>query len=154
MVQRIPGRGHPHLRVVSTSNVQDARPAPTGPRGRYDDLGDRRLAAVLAAEDTAVEHGLDPHGRSTCYVHRCWIHQCVGDPLHVLVVTGHRWCRRCECPVDVAVDETPPGAVHLYCPRCGQAGSAANRQVRQACRMSLAAMHGGDTPTLYQLPEA
>jgi hypothetical protein len=78
----------------------------------------------------------------------------VGHSLHVLVVTGHRWCRRCECPVDVAVDETPPGAVHLYCPRCGQADSAANREVRQACRTSLSAMHGGDTPTLYRLPDA
>ncbi|WP_284748700.1 hypothetical protein [Amycolatopsis sp. RTGN1] len=149
------GRSRPLLRVVdSPADVPEPRPATLGSRDRYADLDDRRLAAILAAEDTAEEHGLNPHTRSTCYVHRCWAHQCVGSPLHVLVVTGHRWCRRCECPVDVAVDETPPGAVHLYCPRCGQAGSAANREVRQACRTSLSAMHGGDTPTLYGLPDA
>lgn len=150
----VQGRSRPLLRVVvPPANVSEPRPAPSGSRDRYADLGDRRLAAILAAEDTAVEHGLNPHTRSTCPVHRCWAHQCVGDPLHVLVVTGHRWCRRCECPVDVAVDETPPGAVHLFCPRCGQAGSAANREVRQACRTSLAAMHGGHAPTLYGLPD-
>jgi len=150
------GRPRPLLRVVTPSDVPEARPAPAPGRGRdrYADLPDRRLAAILAAEDTAEEHGLSPHTRSTCYVHRCWTHQCVGDPLHVLIATGHRWCRRCECPVDVAVDETPPGAVHLFCPRCGQAGSAANRDVRQACRTSLAAMHGGDAPTLYGIPDA
>jgi len=149
------GRSRPLLRVVAApADVPEPRPAPIGSRDRYADLDDRRLAAILAAEDTAEEHGLNPHTRSTCYVHRCWAHQCVGNPLHVLVVTGHRWCRRCECPVDVAVDETAPGAVHLYCPRCGQAGSAANREVRQACRTSLSAMHGGDAPTLYRLPDA
>ncbi|HEY3471345.1 MAG TPA: hypothetical protein VGL47_39850 [Amycolatopsis sp.] len=148
------GRSRPLLRAVSPEDVPEPRPAPSRGRDRYADLDDRRLAAILAAEDTAVEHGLSPHTRSTCYVHRCWVHQCVGDPLHVIVVTGHRWCRRCELPVQVAVDETPPGAVHLFCPRCGQASSAANREVRQACRTSLAAMHGGDAPTLYRLPDA
>ncbi|MEV6872047.1 hypothetical protein [Amycolatopsis sp. NPDC051128] len=130
------------------------RQAPAAPRDRYAGLADRRLAAILAAEDTAEEYGLSPHTRSTCYVHRCWVHECVGDPLHVLVVTGHRWCRGCERPVEVAVDVTPPGAVHVFCPGCGQAGSAANREVRQACRTSLAAMHGGAAPALYRLPEA
>lgn len=149
-----PGRSRPLLRVVGPADVPAPRPAPIGSPDRYADLPDRRLAAILAAEDTAVEHGLNPHTRCTCPVHRCWAHQCVGDPLHVLVVTGHRWCRRCECPVDVAVDETPPGAVHLFCPRCGQAGSAANREVRQACRAGLAAMHGGATPAPYRVPDA
>jgi hypothetical protein len=149
------GRPRPLLRVVTPSDTPETRSAPSPVRGRdrYADLSDRRLAAILAAEDTAEEHGLSPHTRSTCYVHRRWAHQCVGDPLHILIATGHRWCRRCECPVDVAVDETPPGAVHLFCPRCGQAGSAANRDVRQACRTSLAAMHGGNAPTLYGIPD-
>lgn len=150
----MPGRSRPLLRVVSPEDVPEPRPAALGSGDRYADLPDRRLAAILAAEDTAEEHGLSPHARSTCYVHRCWVHQCVGEPLHVLIATGHRWCRRCECPVDVAVDETPPGAVHLFCPRCGQAGSAANRAVGQACRTSLSAMHGGDAPTLYRIPDA
>jgi hypothetical protein len=158
MVRSAPTQLRPRLRAVPVQDVADARPpeftpASGGPRNRYGDLADRRLAAILAAEDTAEEHGLSPHTRVTCYVHKTWLHQCVSEPVHILVVTGHRWCRRCECPVDVVVDETPPGAVHLYCPRCGQAGSAANRELRQACRSSLAAMHGGTAPTLYRVPD-
>ncbi len=141
------------LRLVSPERAAPVRLV-TGsrPRGRYDDLADRRLAAVLAAEDTAQEHGLSPHTRTTCYVHRCWIHQCVSDPLHVIVVTGHRWCRHCDRPVDVDVDESPDGSVELYCGQCGEPDSAANREVLYACRTSLAAMRGGDTPTLYSVP--
>lgn len=144
-------RTRPHLRIVSPEEVAPVRMV-TGiqPPGRYDDLADRRLAAILAAEDTAQEHGLSPHLRSTCYVHRCWIHQCVSDPAHVIVVTGHRWCRRCECPVDVDIDES--GSAELYCEHCGEPDSAANREVLSACRTSLAAMRGGDAPTLYSLP--
>ncbi len=141
------------LRLVCPEEVVLRRSAAgSRPRGRYDDLADRRLAAILAAEDTAQEHGLSPHTRTTCYVHRCWVHQCVSDPLHVIVVTGHRWCRRCECPVDVDVDESAPGSIRLSCDRCGEPDSAANREVLSSCRTSLAAMRGGDAPTLYSVP--
>jgi hypothetical protein len=143
-----------HLRLISSEDVIAARPKSGATRReRYDDLDDRLLAAILAAEDIAEEHGLSPHTRATCHFHQCWTHQCVSSPLHVLVVTGHRWCRRCECAVDVVVDETAPGALHLRCPRCGQADSAANRDVLRACRTSLAAMHGGDPGTLYPVPD-
>lgn len=151
MARRTPGR---LLRVVPPTTTCPVPVAPGRDRDRYGDLSDRRLAAILAAEDTAEEHGLSPHTRSTCYVHRCWIHQCVTDPLHVLMVTGHRWCRRCDCPVEVDVDDSDPGSVGLYCPGCGQPpDSTANRQVLYACRTSLAAMHGGASTTLYQVPD-
>ena len=84
--------------------------------------------------------GLDPHARVTCGLHRCWLHQCVAGPDHVIPVTGHRWCRPCRRPLDVFVDET---TARLFCPRCGTGtpDSAANRQVVRACRTSIAAMH-------------
>ncbi|HKN55321.1 MAG TPA: hypothetical protein VJX66_22690 [Amycolatopsis sp.] len=142
-------RGHSRPRLRAVPDDEPCRNS----RDRYANLPDRRLAAILAAEDTAEEHGLDPHVRSTCYVHRCWIHQCISDPLHALVVTGHRWCRSCDCPADVLVDEEAR-TVQLYCPACGREPvSAANRQVLYACRTSLAAMHGGDSPTLYAVPD-
>jgi hypothetical protein len=147
------------LRAVSADDAAD-RPvrarsrSKDRPEERYSDLHDRRLAAILAAEDTAEEHGLSPHTRSTCYVHRCWSHQCVSDPLHALVVTGHRWCRRCDHPVDVVLDE-PARSVELRCASCGlEPLSAANRQVLYACRTSLAAMYAGATPTLYAVPDS
>jgi len=116
-------------------------------RFRYADLADRRLAAVLTAEDTAEECGLNPHTRSTCYVHQSWIHQCINDPLHALTVTGHRWCRGCDQPVEVDVDEAAR-VVRLRC-ACGDGPrSAANRQVLYACRTSLAATYGGDSDPL------
>jgi len=151
MVPHAGPRSRTRLRLIPTEETSPARSA-TGsrPRGRYDDLTDRRLAAILAAEDTAQEHGLSPHARTACYVHRCWVHQCVSDPVHVIVATGHRWCRRCERRVDVDVDES--GSVELYCEGCGEPDSAANREVLSACRTSLAAMRGGDAPTLYSVP--
>lgn len=106
---------------------------------RYADLADHRLATALSTEDIAEERGLDPFERTTCYAHRRWLHQCVSSPLHVIRVSGHRWCRRCECAVDVAVDQLA-GDLVLTCPRCGQMPPGpANRQVVRACRASLAA---------------
>ncbi|GLZ33922.1 hypothetical protein Lesp02_61100 [Lentzea sp. NBRC 105346] len=103
------------------------------------------VVAVLAAEDLAEELGLDPHARITCAVHRCWLHQCVSAPDHVIAVTGHRWCRACARPLEVSVDETTTRSVHLYCPSCGGgADTIANRQLVRACRTSIAAMHGID----------
>ena len=104
------------------------------------EAGDTTLTAVLSAEDLAEELGLDPHARVTCGLHRCWLHQCVAGPDHVIPVTGHRWCRPCRRPLDVVVDET---TARLFCPRCGTGtpDSAANRQVVRACRTSIAAMH-------------
>lgn len=120
---------------------------------RYADLADRRLAAALATEDAAEETGLDPLERTTCHFHRRWLHHCVSSPLHVIVVTGHRWCRRCECAVDVAIDELT-GAVALTCPRCREMPpGGGNRQLVRCCRASLAAAHD-DPPTVRSLSEA
>lgn len=106
---------------------------------RYADLADHRLAAALSREDTAEDDGLNPFERTTCYTHRRWLHQCVSSSLHVVRVSGHRWGRRCEHPVTVAVDELA-GDLSLHCPRCGTAPSgAANRQLLRACRASMAA---------------
>jgi hypothetical protein len=106
---------------------------------RYTDLADQPLAAALSTEDDAEERGRDPFERTTCYADRRWLHQCVSSPLHVVRVSGHRWCRRCECAVTVAVDELA-GDLTLTCPRCGEMPSGpANRQVVRACRASLAA---------------
>ncbi|MPZ81800.1 MAG: hypothetical protein GEV28_15930 [Actinophytocola sp.] len=109
-------------------------------RERYADLTDLRLALALSTEDSAEEkNDLDPLERTTCYTHRRWPHHRDSSPLHVLVVTGHRWCRRCECAVSVAIDELV-GDVSLTCPKCGEMpASAANRQVIRCCRASLAA---------------
>ncbi|WP_410660418.1 hypothetical protein [Amycolatopsis sp. lyj-112] len=129
--------------------------APPSGRDRYLEIADRRLAAILAAEDVAEQHGMSAHTRTTCYVHRCWMHQCISDPLHVLVVTGHRWCRRCDRTVDVEVDETSPGSVELYCDGCGvPPDTVANREVLFACRTSLVAMLGGEASTLYVVPDS
>ena len=106
---------------------------------RYADLTDTRLAVALSTEDIAEEDGLDSFERTTCYTHRRWLHRCVSSPLHVVRVSGHRWCRRCECAVTVAVDELV-GDLTLTCPRCGQMpAGAANRQIVRSCRASLAA---------------
>lgn len=115
-----------------TRTVSDADP-------RYADLGDRRLAAALTTEDLAELDGLDPLERTTCWTHRRWLHQCISSPLHVIVVTGHRWCRDCSCAVNVAVDELV-GDLKLSCPRCDRMpNTRASRQIVRACRASLAA---------------
>lgn len=110
---------------------------------RYARIRDRRLATVLAAEDRAEEDGLDPLERITCRTHGRWIHECVSGQIHVIVVTGHRWCRTCACAVDVAVDHLT-GDVSVRCPRCGQKPEGrATRQIVRACRASLAAAQDG-----------
>ncbi|GAB2971291.1 hypothetical protein LWP59_15535 [Amycolatopsis acidiphila] len=109
---------------------------------RYADLRDRRLAARLAAEDAAEERGLDPFERITCRTHRNWLHHCVGADAHVILVTGHRWCRACERPVPVVVDELA-GQVLLRCPGCGRfPDSPANRLLVQVCARALAVAQG------------
>lgn len=107
---------------------------------RYAAVSDRALAAVLRAEDTAEEHhGLDPFERISCRLHRRWIHQCVHSSTHVVAITGHRWCRDCECAASVSVDELLGGVV-VRCTRCLRVpASAATRQLVRACRASLAA---------------
>jgi hypothetical protein len=114
---------------------------------RYADLRDLRLAVALSTEDALEEAGgLDPLERTTCYAHRRWLHDCVSSPLHVIIVTGHRWCRRCECAVNVAVDQLT-GGVTLTCPRCRRMPpGAANRQLVRCCRTSMAAAHDVDRP--------
>lgn len=111
---------------------------------RYADLRDRVLAEALAAEDAAERDDLDPLERLTCRTHRRWVHQCVHSAQHVIVVTGHRWCRDCEHPADVAVDELT-WAVSVSCPKCGLAPSGqATRQIVRTCRASMAAARGVD----------
>lgn len=105
----------------------------------YADLRDRRLAATLLQEDRAEDAGLDPLERITCRTHKRWLHRCIGSPVHVIVVTGHRWCRSCSAPASMACDELT-GAVHVTCTRCGQAPSGrATRQIIRTCTASIAA---------------
>lgn len=121
---------------------------------RYPDLRDRRLADTLISEDAAEEQeSLSPLARITCHLHRRWAHECIGSPQHVIAVTGHRWCHRCEAEVTVAVDELT-GSVTLTCRRCKQTPStAASRQIVRNCRASLAA--AGRTRTeLDELPDS
>lgn len=114
-----------HLRLVASNEAIDST-----------------VVSVLAAEDLAEELGLDPHARVTCSLHRCWMHQCVSAPDHVIAVTGHRWCRSCARALEVVVDEKTTRTVHLYCPSCGAAAdTVANRQLVRACHTSIAAMH-------------
>lgn len=109
---------------------------------RYAGLRDQRLAAALTGEDRAERDGLDPLERLTCRTHRRWLHDCISAPQHVFVVTGHRWCRDCECAADVAVDQLT-WTVTVTCPRCRRSpGGAATRQIIRTCRASLAAARG------------
>lgn len=104
----------------------------------YAGVRDSKLAAVLAAEDDAEETGFDPLERVTCRVHRRWLHQCVHSQAHVIAVTGHRWCRDCECPASVSVDELT-GTVTVHCRRCLRTpDSPATRQIVRCCRASIA----------------
>lgn len=108
---------------------------------RYADISDRRLAITLSQEDFDEDHDRDPMERITCRTHRRWLHQCVSSPLHVIIVTGHRWCRSCSQTLTVVVDELA-GDVSFSCPGCGEAPpSRATRQLIRACRASLAAAH-------------
>ncbi|UOX90609.1 hypothetical protein MUY14_08280 [Amycolatopsis sp. FBCC-B4732] len=116
------------------------RPAGVGD-ARYADVADRRLARTLTAEDQSEEDGLDALERVTCRTHRRWLHDCVASPLHVVIVTGTRWCRACECALNVAVDQLA-GDVSVHCPSCGETpATRATRQLVRACRASLAAAH-------------
>lgn len=117
-------------------------PTATTTAGRPRTLSDRRFATLLAREDAAEERGdLSPHDRLTCRVHRRWAHQCISSPIHVIPVTGHRWCRHCEIAESVAVDEVS-GTVVMSCPSCGQSPTTlASWQIVRTCRASLAKCH-------------
>ncbi len=109
---------------------------------RYADLRDRHLATTLTTEDLAEQDGLDPLERLTCHTHRRWVHDCVHSDQHVFVVTGHRWCRPCQRPADVAVDQLT-WEVTVRCPACGHPpNTPATRQIIRTCRASLAASRG------------
>jgi hypothetical protein len=56
------------------------RTSTASPHDRYADLTDERLAAALAGEDDAEEDGLNPLERTTCHVHRRWLHECASSP--------------------------------------------------------------------------
>jgi hypothetical protein len=106
---------------------------------QYVDLRDRRLATMLSAEDAAEIDGLDPLERITCGLHRKWIHRCAHSPLHVIPVTGHRWCRDCSSATEILVDELT-GTIQVSCPRCHQTPNPrATKQIVRTCRASLAA---------------
>jgi hypothetical protein len=105
----------------------------------YADVRDRRLAAALATKDAAETDGLDPLGRMTCGLHRKWIHRGVHSPLHVIPVTGHRWCRDCSTAADVMINELT-GEIRVTCPRCGLTPNPrATKQIVRTCRASLSA---------------
>ncbi|MGH3450665.1 MAG: hypothetical protein ACRDQW_08015 [Haloechinothrix sp.] len=107
------------------------------------------LPATLFAEDNAEEQlGLSPHERRTCPVHRRWLYECVSSPEHAIRVTGHRWCRRCDRPLAVAVDELG-GTVTFSCTQCRRfPDSAANRQILRSCRASMQAARQDRIPAL------
>jgi len=108
---------------------------------RYADVTDQRLALRLTTEDRSEEDGLNPLERITCRTHRRWLHDCVASPLHVVVITGTRWCRACQCALNVAIDQLA-GDVSVLCPSCGETPAThAARQLVRACRASLAAAH-------------
>ena len=132
-----------YTRTIADSPVELLLPGSTGcAPDRYSDVGDLVLAATLRAEDHAERAGADPLERSTCWTHRRWLYQCVSSPLHVIQVTGHRWCRDCACPVDIAVDELT-WSVRLTCSRCGRTpDSPASRQIVRVCRAGMAARRG------------
>jgi hypothetical protein len=110
------------------------------PRPVAGPAGVRSLVSMLAAEDDAEDYaGLSPHERLTCRLHRRWAHQCIASPVHVIPVTGHRWCRRCRTSTSVAVDELST-TVTLTCVRCGEAPvSLATLQIIRTCRASMVA---------------
>ncbi|WP_434445787.1 hypothetical protein [Lentzea sp. E54] len=97
------------------------------------------LIATLAEEDHAEDDGvLAPDDRLTCHVHGGWIHRCVSSPVHANPVTRHRWCRGCDTPLGVVVDELTAD-VSMHCPRCGRGGSTATARLIAACRASIEA---------------
>lgn len=109
---------------------------------RYAALRDRRLADTLLAEDLDELTDLNPLERLTCRTHKRWVHECISSASHVFVVTGHRWCRDCECAANVAVDQLT-WTVTVTCPRCLHTpDTPATRQIIRTCRASLAASRG------------
>ncbi|RSM85305.1 hypothetical protein DMH04_18090 [Kibdelosporangium aridum] len=108
---------------------------------RYSDITDQQLAMRLTTEDLEEYAGLNPFERLTCHVHRRWLHDCVSSPAHVNMISGHRWCRRCEMTANVSIDHVS-GAVNVMCPHCQcSPNSLATRQIIRACKASLAAAH-------------
>lgn len=106
---------------------------------RYAQMTDQRLATMLATEDREEYAGLNPFERVTCHVHRRWLHDCVASPVHVNMISGHRWCRHCETATAVSVDHLS-GSVTVLCPRCRcSPNTLATRQIIRACKASLAA---------------
>jgi hypothetical protein len=107
---------------------------------RYADLRDRRLADMLIAEDAAEDREeLPALERISCHVHRRWAHECISSPMHVIAITGHRWCRQCEAEATVAVDELT-GDLSVVCTRCRKSpDTPATKQILRVCRKSLAA---------------
>jgi hypothetical protein len=105
--------------------------------------GMNALRARLVLEDRVEDTGeLGADDRLTCHVHGRWIHQCVSSPIHVNQVTRHRWCRDCEMPVPVVIDELA-GIVSMRCSRCGDGVSGPTARLVVACRASLRASHRG-----------
>jgi hypothetical protein len=111
------------------------------------------LTAALAAEDHAEDTGwLDALDRLTCRVHRRWIHECAHSDLHVIEVTGHRWCRPCRRALEIAVDEVTR-TVALHCPRCHRGTTTrADRQLVAACESSLTASRARPTVPAQATP--
>lgn len=125
---------------VSVQTI-DAPPdhRPDRHRTRYSDVAGHRLAATLHDEDIAEEAGLDPFERTSCRIHRRWLHQCVHSPVHVVMISGYRWCRTCQTQATVSVDELT-GDIRVTCPQCRQTPPGpASRQIVRTCTASLAA---------------
>lgn len=102
----------------------------------------RDLTDTLLAEDTAQSTGLSPFERLTCPFHRRWAYQCVSSPVHVIRMTGHRWCSDCQASANVSVDELT-GRVSVKCSRCGRPPqSAATAQIVRTCQASLTSARG------------
>jgi hypothetical protein len=127
--------------MTATLTLVETRTEPT--------LGRTSLADALAAEDHAEDTGwLDPLDRLTCRVHRRWIHECSHSDLHVIPVTGHRWCRPCRRELEIAVDEVTR-TVSLHCPRCDRgATTRADHQLVAACEASLTAARASHHPAV------
>jgi hypothetical protein len=81
----------------------------------------------------------------TCRAHMSWAHRCIASPLHVIVVTGHRWCRRCEKAMVVAVDELT-GSVDVACTWCGDTPDHGDPSIVRTCWASLTVVRGSRMP--------
>ena len=125
---------------TAVRTVEASRGYPTvQDESRYAGVRDRRLAATLHSEDLAEDTGLDPFERISCRIHRRWLHQCVHSSVHVVQVSGYRWCRSCEAPAAVAADELT-GDIRVTCMQCGKTPPGrASRQIVRTCTASLAA---------------